>query len=97
MLTVWLLNKHGNRNKNLRMLNSKIVKYFQKIFVFLAKIWDLVLPSIIKFEVCGDILVTRIFEEFWYFTTRENGTISGSTWALRFSGEKQIQQRANKP
>jgi len=36
-----------------------------------------VLPSIIKFNICGDILVTRIFEEFWYFTTRENGAILG--------------------
>jgi hypothetical protein len=32
-----------------------------------------VLPSLIKFDICGDILVTRIFEEFWHFAARGKG------------------------
>ena len=48
-----------------------------KILTFLAKNWDLMLSSIIKFDICGDILVTRIFEEFWHSTTRENVAVLG--------------------
>jgi len=40
------------------------------------------LPLIIKFGVCGVILVTRIFEEYWHFTTRENGAIFGGALSL---------------
>jgi hypothetical protein len=28
-----------------------------------------------KFDICGDKMGSRIFEEFWHFTTRENGAI----------------------
>ena len=28
------------------------------------------LPSIIKFDICGDILVSRIFKELWHFAAR---------------------------
>ena len=34
---------------------------------FWANIWGLVLPSIIKFDICGVKMVTWIFEEFWHF------------------------------
>lgn len=44
---------------------------------FSAKIWCLVLPLFINFEICEVKMVTRIFEEWWHFTTRENGAITG--------------------
>jgi len=46
---------------------------------FSARIWDLVLSSIIKYNICGDKMVTRISKEFWYFTTRENGAVLGAS------------------
>jgi len=33
------------------------------------------LPSIIKFDICGDILVSRIFEEFRHFAARRKSDL----------------------
>jgi hypothetical protein len=46
---------------------------------FSAKIWGLVLPSIINIEICGVKIVTRIFKEFYHFTAHENGGILGAS------------------
>ena len=36
-------------------------------------------PLLIKIDICGDKMETRIFEEFWHFTAQENGAILVAT------------------
>jgi len=60
-----------------RLLNPILSLKFLKRCVFGQK-FDVVLPLFINFEICGVKMVTRIFEEFRYFATRENGAILGA-------------------
>lgn len=46
-----------------------LIRLYLENIHFLARIWGLVLPSILKFDICVDKMETRIFEEFQHFTT----------------------------
>jgi hypothetical protein len=52
-----------------RSLNRKLWNIFRKL-CFSAKNWCSFVVDMNKINICGDILESRIFEEYWYFVAQ---------------------------
>ncbi len=58
-----------------RRISDFIFKFLKKM-CFSANIWGLELPSIIKFDICGDKTVTRCHRKIGYFSALERRDFS---------------------
>ena len=57
---------------DLRVLRHRLLlpithRKFRKNIYFLADIWDLVVPAIVKFDICSLKMVTGYHLEIWVF------------------------------